>query len=235
MTTLAGLLADDPEWRQFHTDDANIDQAERGYRSDPALVADFERTRWFPERAEAARHGETMWSKGREQAPPALQFTPQPGQLQVHLSPWAGFAGLREEVQQRRRQLIDHKRPQLLEAVADREAELRSRVLDARVRDVAALVAEANELLALTAQLRGPVPRTIRTTSGLAPARYRERTDEIELHDAATGGWSLLDPLPHDEPTSLATATYGVQRDDRPSVAEGRDRAVRYGTHRSAG
>jgi hypothetical protein len=229
------LLAGDPEAAALDLEAANITKAQDAYRADPALAADLEQTGWFAERMTAAREGRAISSEGRRQADPVLRLPTQPGQVQLRPSAWAGFTNLLAEVSQRRMELLERRRPQILAKIAQQEIQLRERILDTRVRDLAPLIAEADELLRLAVQARGPIPRTIRTTSGLAPVRYRERTDELELVDAATGGWSLLDPLPHDEPTSLATATYGVQRDDRPSVAEGRDRSVHYGTHRSAG
>jgi hypothetical protein len=239
MTGLAELLADDPQARRLDELEANIAAAERAYRADPTLAADLESSGWFPERTQAAREGQAIWSEGRRQGEPTLKFAPGPGQLQLRLSAWAGFQGLRDEARTQRATLIDQRRAQLLQAAADREAALRERVLDTRVRDLAPLVAEANSLLALAAQLRGPVPRTIRTASGLAPARYPEAVDTLELIEAAISDWSLLEPLATDEPATVLTASYGVQRDRSPSPAVDQVRhdhaaaAVRYGTHRT--
>jgi hypothetical protein len=222
--TVEELLAGDPEATALDELEANIAKAERAYRADPKLAADFQETGWFAERVAAAKRGEAIWSEGRRQAEPAFKFAPQPGQLEVRLSPWAGWTGLRTEVLQQRTQLLEQRRPQLLQQIA-------------RVRELGPLVTRANRLLGLAIHVRGPVPRTIRTPSGLAPASYREGTDELELVDAALGGWSLLDPLPPDTPTQVITSG-GIERDTSPSpsVAEVRraheQAVIRFGTHR---
>jgi hypothetical protein len=235
VTGLADLLAGDPEVAQLDQEAANIRKAEAAYRADPALAADFERSGWFPERYDAARRGETVWSEGRTQGEPILKIAPAAGQLQVRPTAWAGFVGLNAEVAQRRAELVERRRPQLLDRLADREAELRAQVLATPVGDLDPLVADANAVLELAVALRGPIRRTVRTPSGLAPARYRERVDAVELVDAAVGGWSLLEPLPADEPATLLIASAGIQRDTSPSpsVAEVQQHAAaRYGASR---
>jgi len=235
--TAEELLAGDPEATRLDELEANIAKAEAAYRADPKLAADFQETGWFAERVAAAKRGEAIWSEGRRQAEPAFKFAPQPGQLEVRLSPWAGWTGLRTEVLQQRTQLLEQRRPQLLQQIADQEATLRAQILDSRVRELGPLVTRANRLLLLAIHVRGPVPRTIRTPSGLAPASYREAVDELELVDAALGGWSLLEPLPLDMPAQVITAS-GIQRDTSPSpsVADVRRQheqaVIRFGTHR---
>lgn len=239
MISVEQLLADlDPQWSECDQLAANLDAAERAYRADPKLARDFEETGWFPERTEAARRGEAIWSEGRRASEPIIQLTPTPGSVQFRTSPWAGFAGLLGEIGRRRVELLERRRPEILAAIADREAELRGRVLDTKVRDLGPLVAEADELLAAAVRVRGPLPRTVRTPTGLAPQKYREQTDELELTDAALGGWSLLDPVEGEEPVSVITSSLGIQRDTSPSpsVEETRRRhqqvALRFGTHR---
>jgi hypothetical protein len=224
------LPADDPEADALDLEERNIRAAQDAYRADPALAADLEQTGWFAERMTAAREGRAIPSEGRRQADPVLRLPTQPGQVQLRPSAWAGFTNLLAEVSQRRIELLERRRPQILARIGTAELDLRGRVLDTRVRDLAGLVAEANELLVSALTARGPIPRTVRTASGLAPPRYRERTDALELVDAATGGWSLLDPIPGDELTTLATTTYGIQP-DAPSGRQRQDHAV-YGTRR---
>lgn len=226
------LPATDPEVRALDAEEAAIRQAEAAYRADPELARDLEQSGWFAERTEAAKRGEAIRSEGQRQAPPVLQLPVQPGQVPFKPSAWAGFTNLLADVAQRRVALLEARRPEILAAIAAREEQLRVQVLDSRVRDVGGLVAEANQLLASATAARGPLPRTVRTSAGLAPPRYREATDELELVDAALGGWSLLDPIVSDEPTSLVTSTYGIQADRGPTPANGRDQ-VRYGTSRS--
>lgn len=225
---------DDPEVAALDREEAAIRQAELAYRGDAALAADFEQSGWFPERTEAAKRGEAIPSEGRRQHDPVLQLPSQPGQVQFRPSPWAGFVSLLAEVNARRVELLERRRPQILDLIAEQEAQLRGRVLDTKVRDLGGLVEEADELLRLAITARGPVPGTIATNSGLAPARFREHTDELELVDASTGGWSLLDPVPADEPTSLVAAGYGIQPDTSgPADRRPRqDQALRFGTSR---
>jgi hypothetical protein len=228
---------DDPEVAALDLEEANIRAAELAYRADATLTADFEASGWFPARTAAAKEGWAIPSEGQRQHEPILQLPVPQDQIRFRPSAWAGFTSLLAEVVQRRVELMERRRPEILARIAAAELDLRRRVLDTRVRDLGPLVTEANELLAGSVAARGPVPRTVRTASGLAPARYRERTDELELVDAATAGWSLLDPISGDEPVSVISSTYGIQRDDSPSVAKGRrqhqDHAVRYGTSRS--
>ena len=155
------------------------------------------------------------------------------GQVPFRPSPWAGFMSLLQEVNARQIELLERRRPEIMAVIVETEAGLRQRILGTKVGDLGELVAEADELLAMATQARGPVPRTIRTSAGLVPAKYRERTDPIELVDAALGGWSLLDPLPSDEPTSLVTASYGIQPDRPPAAERPRPDQLRYGTSRS--
>jgi hypothetical protein len=132
---------------------------------------------------------------------------------------------------------VERKRPELLASLAEREEALRERVMGTKVKDLGPLAEEVNEILAAAKQVRGPVPLTIpvrdRYRVLLAPARYRERTDEVELHDAAAGGWSLLDPIPADELTSVVAKEYGIHRDRDPSptVEEVRDRHAEIQAH----
>jgi hypothetical protein len=227
------LTPADPEVAALATEEANIRAAEQAYRADPELARDLEESGWFPERTEAAKEGRTVRGEGRRQAAPVLQLPPAEGQLPLRPSAWAGFTNLLADVGRRRVELLEQRRPTLQAVLAEQEAALRSRVLGTKVGEVAELVAEADELLAMMVQARGPIPRTVRTTAGLAPAKYRERTDAVELVDAALGGWSLLDPLPTDEPTSLVAASYGVQPDTAPAAVNGRQEpARRYGTTR---
>jgi hypothetical protein len=228
------LPASDPEVQALDREEANIRQAEQAYRADPELAADLEASGWFPERTQAAKEGRVVRGEGRRQAAPVLQLPTEPGQVAFKPSAWAGFITLIADVGRRRVELLERRRPEILGVIVEQEAQLRQRVLDTKVGDLGELVEEANELLVMAVSARGPVPRTVRTSAGLAPARYRERTDALELVDAALGSWSLLDPLPSDEPTSLVAASYGIQPDSGAPAANGRQEPVhRYGTSRS--
>lgn len=224
------LDRDDPEVAALDTEEAAIRQAHAAYRADPDLSRDLEDSGWFPARTQAAKEGRAIPSEGQRQSEPILQLPVPQDQIRLRPSAWAGFVNLLNDVAQRRIELLERRSPEILAKIGTAELDLRGRVLDTRVRDLAGLVAEANELLVSALTARGPVPRTVRTASGLAPPRYRERTDALELVDAANGGWSLLDPIPGDEPTTLATATYGIQP-DAPSGRQRQDHAV-YGTRR---
>jgi hypothetical protein len=228
------LPASDPEVAALDREEANIRQAEQAYRADSRLAADLEESGWFEARTEAAERGEAIPSEGRRQAAPVMPLPIQPGQVPFKPSPWAGFVNLLADVNTRRVELLERRRPQIQAVIAEQEAGLRQRVLRTPVGDLADLVLEADELLRLAVTARGPVPRTVRTSAGLAPAKYRERTDALELVDAALGGWSLLDPIVGDEPVSIVTASYGVQPDTSPAPAnhQGRQDQVRYGTSR---
>jgi hypothetical protein len=226
------LPASDPEVQALDREETAIRKAEAAYRADPALAADLEESGWFPERTQAATEGRAVRGEGRRQAAPVMPIV-QPGQVAFKPSPWAGFVNLLADVNTRRVELLERRRPEIMTRLALAEAELRARVLQAKVRDVAGLVLEADELLRLATLARGRVPRTLRTAAGLAPAKYRARTDELELVDAALGSWSLLDPVPGDEPVSVIAGSYGIQRDDTPPAdrRERQDQAV-YGTRR---
>jgi hypothetical protein len=228
------LPADDPEVLALDLEARNVRAAELAYRSDPPLAEDLQRSGWFPERVAAAREGRAIPSEGRSQGRPIVKVAPEPGSLQVQVSAWSGFQGLLADVDRRRQELLEARRPEVMAHLADEEARLRERVLATPVRDLNKLVDEADELLRLATVARGQVPRTIRTASGLAPASYRESTDAIELCDAARGAWSLLGPLPSGEAVSIVTSSYGVQRDLTPSPkVQDRDGARHYGTTRS--
>jgi hypothetical protein len=225
----------DPEVAALDTEEANIRTAEAAYRADPELARDLEESGWFPERTQAAKEGRAVRGEGRRQAAPVLQLPVPTGQVRLKPSAWAGFVNLLADVGRRRVELLEERRPAIQAVIAEQEATLRQRVLRTPVGDLVELVAETDELLLLAVTARGPIPRTVRTSAGLAPAKYRERTDALELIDAALGNWSLLDPIPPGEPTSLVTSQLGVQRDLTPSPTVGevtQDAASRYGTSR---
>jgi hypothetical protein len=218
------LYADHPESKRLDQVDANIDKAEAAYRADPKLARDLEETGWCEHRYQAAREGRAVAWDGCRQQGPAIQFSPEPGKLLPRQTPWAGFTALRGEVHAERGRLVEQLRPQVMAALAAREAEIRAEVLDTPVGKLGALVEEASRLLATAVQVRGPVPATVPVhdpRSGrlvLAPPRFRESTDELELHEAAMDGWSLLRPLQPDEgPQSVITRQHGIHRDTDPS------------------
>jgi hypothetical protein len=228
----------DPEVRALAAEEDAIRQAHAAYRSDPDLAQDLERTGWWADRTTAAREGRAIRSEGQRQSEPVLPLPTQDGRPPFRPSPWAGFTNLLADVAQRRVDLLEQRRPEILARIVTAEADLRRRVLDTPVGRLDGLVGEANDLLVAAITARGPMPRTVRTASGLAPPRFRERTHTLELADSALAGWSLLDPVGADEPTQLVTSSYGIQPDTTPSGSvddarrQHQQAATRFGTSR---
>jgi hypothetical protein len=226
------LPPDDPEVVALDREEAAIKAAHALYREDPELAADLERSGWWPARVDAAKRGEAIRSEGQRQAEPVLQLPMPDGQVRFRPSAWAAFTTMLAENAAKRVALVESRRPAILAKIGEAEAQLRQRVLDTPVRDLGELVSVANELLAAAVAARGPIPRTIATSSGLAPARFRERTDELELADAALGSWSVLDAIVGDEPVSVTTSSYGITRDTPARSADRRQGQQVYGTTR---